>query len=267
MPSEFNEAVSVSELGTGSYFTPIPDGWDIMGNANGGFLLARVANAMCVASGRNDPVSVTMHYLAPAPASDEYVTDVEVVKAGRTLSTVSASLRRGATNIARAIGSFGDVDAQREPIHVTMSPPDIPPVDDCVARRDNSPLVPALQNRLTTYLHPDDVGFATGNPPRVARMRGWLEFADGTPMSTLGLLLAADAFPPTLFNLFGMQGWVPTVELTVHVRAQPSPGPVQCVFTTHVVQGGMLEEDGQIWDSSGTCVALSRQIALAPRLG
>lgn len=127
-------------------------------------------------------------------------------------------------------------------------------------------MVPVLQRWLNTYLHPDDIGFATGNPPGVARMRGWLEFTDGTPMSTVGLLLAADAFPPTLFNFMCMQGWVPTVELTVHVRAQPAPGPVQCVFTTHLVQGGMLEEDGQIWDSAGTCVALCRQIALAPRI-
>ena len=256
----------MTQLTEGSYSTPVPDGWDIMGNANGGFLLARVAHAMCVASHRKDPVSVTMHYLAPAPASDGYVTDVEVVKAGRTLSTVVASLRNGDTPIARAIGSFGDVDAHREPIHVTMAPPEIPPIEECAPRGEKSAMVPALQSRLNTYLHPDDVGFATGNPPGVARMRGWLEFADGTPMSTVGLLLAADAFPPTLFNLMGMQGWVPTVELTVHVRAQPAPGPVQCAFTTHVVQGGMLEEDGQIWDSAGTCVAMSRQIALAPRI-
>jgi hypothetical protein len=68
-----------------------------------------------------------------------------------------------------------------------------------------------------------------------------------------------------VFNLDMPPGWVPTVELTVHVRAVPTPGPLRCVFRTRFVHGGMFEEDGEVWDSSGTLVALSRQLALLPR--
>ncbi|MEY4045299.1 MAG: hypothetical protein RL644_1567, partial [Actinomycetota bacterium] len=56
-------ATSLTALGDGRYATPIHDRWDINGNANGGYLLALVANAMRAESGRAHPVSVTMHYL------------------------------------------------------------------------------------------------------------------------------------------------------------------------------------------------------------
>jgi hypothetical protein len=80
----------------------------------------------------------------------------------------------------------------------------------------------------------------------------------------LSTLLAADAFPPPVFNLLAVPGWVPTVEFTVHIRAAPAPGPLRCEFNTKEIQGGMFEEDGIIWDENGVLVAQSRQIGLIP---
>ena len=59
-------------------------------------------------------------------------------------------------------------------------------------------------------------------------------------------------------------GWVPTIELTVHLRAVAAPGPLQCVFESRIVQGDTCVEDGELWDSSGVCVAQVRQIGLLP---
>jgi hypothetical protein len=80
----------------------------------------------------------------------------------------------------------------------------------------------------------------------------------------LSVLLAADAFPPPVFNLLAVPGWVPTVEFTVHMRAVPAPGPLRCEFTAKEIQGGMFEEDGIMWDENGVLVAQSRQIGLVP---
>ena len=51
------------------------------------------------------------------------------------------------------------------------------------------------------------------------------------------------------------------------MRARPAPGWLRCVFTTRFVTGGFIEEDGEVWDESGTLVAQSRQLALLPRAG
>jgi hypothetical protein len=114
--------------------------------------------------------------------------------------------------------------------------------------------------------HPADVGFREERPSGTALVRGWFEFADGSPIDAFGLLAAVDAFAPVCFNRaeFPM-GWAPTLELTAHIRERPAPGPLRLQFRSRFIQNGMFEEDGEAWDSRGVLVAQSRQLALIPR--
>ena len=78
--------------------------------------------------------------------------------------------------------------------------------------------------------------------------------------------MVADCFAPAVFNSgVGHTSWVPTIELTVQVRGRPAPGYLAASFRTRAITGGYLEEDGEVWDGAGNLVALSRQLALAPR--
>ena len=63
------------------------------------------------------------------------------------------------------------------------------------------------------------------------------------------------------YNRLGSRGWVPSIELTVHLRGMPAPGPVLMRGKTDFVVDGFLGEDDEIWDSKGNLVAESRQIA------
>ncbi|MGA0863562.1 MAG: thioesterase family protein [Ilumatobacteraceae bacterium] len=260
---EFDHATRLVPLGDGTYDTPIIDRWDINGNANGGYLLALVANAMRAEAGRAHPVSVTMHYLSPGPAGPA-ATSVKVLKSGRRFVTASGTLSREGRDIATALGVFGDVDSSLPPHSIDLDAIEIPPFDQCPVREHGDAPPLGLSSRLDMRIHPDDTGFARGEPKGEAICRGYFSFRDGRPVDTLSLLLAADAFPPVMFNRFGMLGWVPTIEMTVHVRGMPAPGPIACAFRSRVIQGGLWEEDGELWDSTGQVVALSRQLALAP---
>jgi acyl-coenzyme A thioesterase PaaI-like protein len=260
--TEFDDATHIDADGRGA----IHDGWDIGGNANGGYLLALAANGMRRIAGRPDPVTITAHFLAPGRPGPVIVRG-EVVKAGKRFTTVSGSLESGDRTVIQVLATFGDLSANAESDFVSMngSPPDLPPIERCRARAARDAIPVPLMERLSVFLHPDQVGYLTGTRNGNAEISGWLTFADGRTVDTLALLLVADALPPAVFNLDMPPGWVPTVELTVHVRAVPVEGPLRCVFRTRFVHGGMFEEDGEVWDSSGTLVALSRQLALLPR--
>lgn len=62
-----------------------------------------------------------------------------------------------------------------------------------------------------------------------------------------------------------MTPWVPTLELTVHVRARPAAGPLRVRFSTRALMDGYLEEDGELWDADVRLVAMSRQLARVHR--
>jgi len=251
--------------GTTVYDTMIVDGWDIGGNANGGYLLAIVGRAMADHLGRPDPVTVTAHYLSPGQPGDATV-EVTTIREGRRFATARADLVMGGTVIT-TLGTFGDLSDGEGALRVDAAPPALPPVQECTAMDDREGFPPSFMDRVDLRLHPDDAGFARGEPSGEARVRGWFRFPGDEPVDTTGLLCVLDAFPPTVFNAELPVAWVPTIEFTAHVRARPAPGWLACEFTTRFVTGGFLEEDGVVWDATGTLVAQSRQLALVPRAG
>ncbi|MCB0980019.1 MAG: thioesterase family protein [Ilumatobacter sp.] len=259
--SEFDDATEVDPDGS----TAIHDGWDINGNANGGYLMALAARGLRAVAGRADPISVTAHYLSPGKPGPALV-DAEVVKAGRRFTTVSGRLTSGGKPVLQLVGAFGDLAAVPPAYeHIDVDPPDLPPFEECTPRSRNQGAVEVtMMDRLDVRIHPGHSGWVHGDRNGVPEMTGWFAFRDGRPIDTLALLMVCDAFPPAVFHLDMPPGWVPTVEYTVHVRGIPAPGPVKCVFRSQFVQGGFLNEDGEVWDSTGRLVAQSRQLGLTP---
>jgi acyl-CoA thioesterase len=242
----------------------IAPGWDIVANANGGYLLAIAARALGAALGRPDPVTVTGHYFYPGKAGDVTI-ETQVLKEGRRFGSGRADLVAQGRTLLSCIGTFGDLTEASGPEIVDQGPPQMPDPGDCLPVVATDTFPPPFMGKIELRLHPDDGQFLLGKRSGHALMRGWFRLRHDEPTDTIALLCAADAFPPTAFNADFPVAWTPTIELTVHVRARPEPGWLRCKFATHFVTGGFLEEDGEIWDSTGHLVAQSRQLALIPR--
>lgn len=261
MVQEFEAATAVTLLGDGRYGAAVAPGWDIGGNANGGYMIALAARAIADAVGR-PPLSVTAHYLAPGKAGPCEI-DVDVLRNGRQTATASARVRSGGRDVIAVLGTFGEQTGDGQSV-IDAAPPELASIDDCV--RTMPPVESGFGERVSVRVRPGDEGFRDGNPTGRAEIAGWFEFADGHRIDEIGLLLVADAFAPVVFHRPEFPvSWAPTLELTVHVRAVPAPGPLRCIFRSRFMQAGMFEEDGEVWDSDGTLVALSRQLALIPR--
>jgi hypothetical protein len=270
VPGEFASATAVvargdiDPSGMTVFDCEVIDGWDIAGNANGGYLLAIAARAMEQVVGR-PPLTVTAHYLSPGLPGHHTVT-VEVVKIGRMIATATATMVSDTTGreVVRLLGAFGHGDPSAPSI-IAGAPPQLPDFADCVVDRPgpDQPM-PTIFARFSMRLDPACTGFREGRPTGTAEMQGWFEFADGSEIDRIALLLVVDAFPPPVFNSELPVLWVPTVGLTAHIRGVPAPGPLACVFRSRFIADGMFEEDGEVWDSAGRLVAQSRQLALTP---
>jgi hypothetical protein len=268
--SEFDRDTAVTLRAPGVHEARLSPGWTVMNVLNGGYLLAVIGRALGDALPHSDPFAVSAHYLTPSRPGPAVVR-TETLRTGRTLSTGQASLLQTEedgteTERIRVLASYGDLDALPDDVRTAAKPPEIPPLERCVDVADG-PAPPgdfAIIDRFDMRLDPATIGWAVGEPSRRGEIRGWFDLADGRPADPLSLLLTADALPPTAFDL-GLPGWAPTVELTVHIRSRPAPGPLRVALTTRNLAGGFLEEDAEIWDSEDRLVAQSRQLARAPR--
>lgn len=250
---------------SGHYSADLTDAWHIGDKPNGGYLLAIAARALGAAAAATGaahphPITVTAHYLRPGSVGPARI-ETEHVRTGRTLTTMTGRFTQQGTERLRLLAAFGDLDKATGPSALLGAPPELPPPDECIIRPVGDGPILGIMQSLEIRLNPD-IGWIRGEPSGSGETTGWLRFVDGRDPDVWALPLFADAFPPSIFELRAGQSWVPTLELTVHVRAVPAPGWIRGRFGTRFLTNGFFEEDGELWDSEGRLVAISRQHAM-----
>jgi len=255
---EFDTDTAIEATSDGRFRASVNDRWNVGPIANGGYVMAIGMRALGRVLDAADPLTVTAHFLRPTvPGPIEIET--EVVKRGRRLATGAARLLQHGREVVRLLGTYGDLSEQSGPTRITAAPPPLLRSSRSISRPD----APAVAGRYEHRFDPESVPWLSGRSTDVAEIRGSVRFSDRRPPDVLSLAAIADGFPPPAFAWIEPT-WVPTLELTLHVRARPTGEWLRSTFRTRFLLEGLLEEDGEIWDESGRLVALSRQLAMVP---
>jgi acyl-CoA thioesterase len=260
----FDEDTTLEPISDLRFGAGISHRWDTVGPPNGGFLLALAARALARGVAFPDPVTLTGHFLRPSRHTPVEL-HVEPVRRGTTHATATSRLLQDGKEILRTLATFADLAAASGPTESGGRPPALPPPDECLPVKELQLQVwEDLPRRLPEIYRSIDLRLGPTEhrePGEIARLEGWMRFSDGREPDVAALPLLADAFPPAVLDI-ARAAWVPTVELTVHVRARPAPGWIAASFRTKFLCDGYFEEDGELWDSTGRLVALSRQLAV-----
>ena len=256
----FESETAVVARSAGRYDTRLSTAWDIGDNANGGYAMLPVLRALGNECDHSDPLSVTTHFLRPVQGGGDARIDAFLVRQGRSVSVAHGTLSLAEAHCLTVDAVFGTFTDDEHGAAIEPPAPTIPLPEDCIDRADllqgvALPIASRIEVRVTPAC-------AVAGESDRAVTEGWIRFSDGTPPSALSLALFADAFPPSLFAKLGSVGWVPTIELNVHVRRQPADGWVQARFECDDLIDGRMIESGTLWDHTGRVVARSRQLGL-----
>jgi hypothetical protein len=258
----FDKDLALTEDQADLFKTEVSSNWSINGNPNGGYLLAILVNAMQQKSSKKDATICTATYLSktlPGPAD----LLLENIGQSNHFDRWEARLLQNGMEKIRAMGTFSDLfpdmDTTRTNKRYEKSPPDLLPKEDCMQ-------IPPMGNytvyeNMEVRLDHRCAGWFSGSLIDISEHKGWIRFQDNRLFDAPALLLAADAFPPPVFASLGMAAWVPTIEFSVNIRNIPTTPWLKCIFRTHFINNGILEEDGEIWDENDELIAVSRQIA------
>jgi acyl-CoA thioesterase len=230
--------------------------WSIGGKPHGGYLL-RTAVAPLLTEDHPHPLTVSAIFLrSPDPGPASVVTST--LRTGRSVSQHRTSVVQHDATVLEALVTTGTL-ATDAPFWSAGDVPDLPPVEDC-PRNDPEPF-PGFRIGHLEFVEVRRDPAAFGVPPdeHPGELHCWVRMVDA-PATALDLVLLADALPPIPLAM-GLPGWVPTLELTVYVRGVPAPGWLRARHRTRLMAGGYLEEDCDLWDSSGALVVQARQLA------
>ncbi|CAD7849097.1 MAG: TesB-like acyl-CoA thioesterase 3 [Olavius algarvensis Delta 4 endosymbiont] len=254
----YDEDIQLRQNGAGRFQAAVSDRWSINETPDGGYLMALLAGAALETSPKNGLSILTANFIArsqPGPA--EIVA--EPMGASRRFDRWQVSLFQEGAEKIRSMVTLSDATADPTDARYEKTAPALVPPGDCV-QFGQMPGYTLFDN-MDVLLDPDCAGWTTGKLGDRSELRGWIKFKDDRTFDASALLLVADAFPPPVFVTQGMVAWVPTLEMSVNIRNRPQTRWLKCVFRTRFLNGGMVEEDGEIWDEAGELAAISRQVA------
>jgi hypothetical protein len=269
----FIEATKVAATGEDAttFEARLDPQWTVIGRPNGGYLLAVLARAAAQTLDDVDhrhPLAASAHFLDSTSVGPATVT-VDRLRVGRNVSQARARLEQNGRLCMEALLTMGRLDPAAAPVWSGEAPPPLPAPADCVRIQAEPPGAGFridMFDAIDLRLDPDRLGYTRGAPDGSGELRGWLSFDDDMPPDPVSLLFVADALPPATLTI-NPSGWVPTLELTVYLRALPAPGPlrvrqrVRLVEGTPGAKGALADEACDVWDSRDRLVAQATQLA------
>ena len=256
----FVSDTAVERVDENRFRANLTDRWGALGGMpNGGYLLAVCGRALAHTLPHPDPFVTSAFYLRrTTPGPVELLT--ETVKTGRRLATGELRMLQDGKETTRVVASFGNFDATTGRTTMLRSAPELPPPEECLDPMGKGGIPGVSIAERCEYRAPKLPGWAQGEPSGNPDLEFWMRLRGREEHEPLTLLTLVDAAAPAVLEIgeFGSA----TVELTVHVRARPAPGWLACRAWTSHVMSGYHEEEFEIWDSAGTLVAQSRQLAL-----
>jgi acyl-CoA thioesterase len=252
---EFERSTAVAQISENQWRGEIVPGWRIGEVSNGGYILAIAGRALMEALPHPDPLTAHVMYTAPTVLGP-VDCDVDVLRRGGSTSHGALHMRQNGELKAHVSAAYTDLSRLQGESWCSVDRPQIAAYEDCQPIGEHGVELRRQVNQR--YASGAEV-FKRGEPDGSGCFNGWLDLVDGSEIDVLTLLLFADAMAPPVFTVYGALQWVPTVELTVQLRQRPVAGPIQVRFRSRYMSNGIIEEDGELWDSSGQLVALSRQ--------
>jgi acyl-CoA thioesterase len=259
--TELARATALHTVAPGRFEADVDPLWFVQTGPNGGYVAALLMRALITTVGdeARPARSLSIHYLQPAVAGTA-VIEVDVLRAGRSLSFLTVRLVQGDRLIATGLAAFGA--GRSDLAFQDVSPPaDLPGPDDLAPPQTPPFLSPPIADRLDYRPTAPTELFCGGD----AEFWCWLRLRDTAPVDAAVLALYVDAMIPTLFVRATAPVLVPTVDLTLHLRATPRPAyEGWCLghVRTRTVADGFAEEDCDIYDDAGVLLAQSRQLGL-----
>ena len=263
--TQFERDTEVTLIEEGLYEANLSRDWWIVRGPNGGYIAAilqRALSAHVNDDGRR-PRSLTVHYVSP-PVEGEAQIAVKMERRGRTLTSLSIRMTQGPH--VRALGLAALASPRKIDGFDHMTMPEVPPPGSLSHMDLSPPVHQRYEHRFITDFEP-----APGRPG--ARVAAWLRLAEPQRLDPFLLAAYADALPPSTFGISPATdefqvGPVPTVDLTVHFRADPAKLDIApdafclAVCRSRLARDGFVEEDGEIWSPCGILLAHSRQLAV-----
>jgi acyl-CoA thioesterase len=260
---ERDTAVRAVADAPGRFAAEISPAWGVPHGPNGGYVAAIMLRAMqaAIADPERAPRSLTLHYLRP-PAAGPCEVAVEVERAGRTLTSLSARVLQDGQPMVVALGAFaGGFPTAAD---YASPAPDVPPPEALRVVPADAGLPPIAQRTaLAPVFGPRALSGADE-----ALVGGWLRLAEPRVADAAAIAFYCDAWVPSPFPRLTEPAPAPTIDLTIHFRARlphagMAPGdPVLARFASSTSRDGLFEEDGEIWAPDGTLLAQSRQLAI-----
>ena len=258
---QFDADIGIEQVEQGQWRAEMTNNWSVTGIPNGGYQLALATEAIRAALPHERPLTITGHYLSAAkPGTTELLVDV--ARIGGSMSTATCNVIQDETEILRVTSTFINPREDSGPTHIEGVMPAFQRPEECPALADLLTGPFHMHKHLDVRLAPGSAGWTRGEKGERAEFLVWTRFADGRDPDVAALPLFVDAIPPPLFNVLGAIRYAPTLELTMHVRGVPAPGYLRGRFRTRYLIDGLFEEDGELWDSQGRLVALSRQVGI-----